>query len=276
MATQVIDIELYHHLDTGTNGNYFGTALRYATSEDWAGKMAGAGNLLTFSTGEVYVHEYLKADDYSFFGCTDIVADLSDYSMLTCSGGSIWVWCSYHGYRDALWGAGSANNEWTLCMQNEDVRGLAPAYVNYQECIQGANGPGTTYSDARFDSTVDQANGGAGQYLEFPFNAAGLAYINSLGTKTYMETTALFTIVPYGVVAGVAPTWIDGSSRNRAQFSEVWVELEYDDTAQTMQVNPGSPDAWKNVQNSKINISGSWRQIVEAKINIGDAWKDIR
>jgi hypothetical protein len=270
MAETLIEWEIPSK-DDGAAGNYFGSIYR-SGSESWATKIAGAGVATLTNLASVYVGPNATvADEWELLTLADIVIDMTGHTLLTITNAKLWAYCSQRLWRNDPW-ALAANNKFVVCEQMEDVRGLDIATVNYAEIIQGANQPMSMYSDTTYDMDGDYED----TWMSWDFNATGLAYLNGIGTKANMKTTAFFSIVPYGIVAGHAPAWSAGvGSKNTIWWDSVWLSLYYDNTAPPMQI-VATPNAYKSIASGQINVGGVWKDIVGVQVSVDETWETVK
>ena len=122
----------------------------------------------------------------------------------------------------------------------------------------------------------------AGSSPVWTFNAAGIAYLNTVRTKTNFPDIARFGMAFVLDVLDNDPTLTD----DEAEVICVFKRQEDVTTSQrptfnmtyTPSVLLNVGDVWKDVTDIQINVGDTWKSIADAddiQINVGDDWKGL-
>lgn len=234
--------------------------------ENWATIISSVGTAL-FST-------HVLADGattglYTRYCSCNIGFDLRDYSLLNVASATLSLKLS-EAYGSNDW-ATEAQGGLALVGQRESIRGVNAAVGDATEIYDSAVNTGDLANRVNYSDLV------AHTYITFTFNATGLAYLNSLSTKTYNPGYAYFGIVFGGVVDEVAPAWYYGNRVVRFTDGIVFpptLTLTFTDGDAVGQINIG--DSWKPIVSAQINQSGvGWNYVSDINLNIADTWKDV-
>ena len=154
-----------------------------------------------------------------------------------------------------------------LGRQRESIRGLNSSTTNFYEIYYG----GSSYGD--MTNRLPTSGFSVGAWSGWTFNSTGLAYLNSVNTKTYHKGYAMLGLDLSNVFDSESATWVSNDTYG-VSFTTPYLYLVFDTTTPpaSLQYGPGSPNA---IVGAYISVSGTWRYIVEAKIAIGGTWRDI-
>ena len=271
MALITAEWEIQPDPGAGVAGNYYATVGRYNTADNWAAKIAGAGTAQA-TAGYVSLEPYYSvADNWLRYRAIDITVNMNDYLMYNIEEAKIWAYCTSHGDIASEYALAS-NDTLILTRQNEDVRGLASGTVNYQEVLQGANHPAGIYSDDEIDATTDLS----GSWLSWDLNAAGLAYLNGVGSKATWPGYAFFGIGYKGIFNGATPVWAAYNTSSML-FNEIWISLYYTVADQPIRIQKEFPGRthWYVATGGKICVADTWHDIVEVQVCVDEAWRTV-
>jgi len=236
-----------------------------APDESWATIISSVGTELSSihvladgSTSGLYTR---------YISC-DIGFNLQDYSLLNVASATLaFRIASLSGTND--W-ATEAQGGLALVGQRESTRGVNAAVSDATEIHYSAINTGDIANRINYSDLVD------GTWITFTFNAAGIAYLNTLSTKTYNPGYAYFGVVFGGVVDGVTPAWNSASRSVRFTDGIVFpptLTLNFTEGNAVGQINIG--DSWKPIVGAQINQTGlAWSYVSDLNLNISDVWRD--
>lgn len=233
--------------------------------ESWATIISSVGTEITSTH---VLADGATAGLYTRYSSCNVGFDLRDYSLLNVASATLAFRLS----------SASGGNDWAteaqgglaLVGQRESTRGVNATVGDATEIYYSAVNTGDLANRINYSDLV------AGTYITFTFNGTGLAYLNSLSTKTYNPGYAYLGVVFGGVVDAVAPTWNSGNRIVRFTNGVVFpptLSLTFTDGDASAQINVG--DAWYPIVGAQINQSGvGWNYVSDIDLNIADAWKD--
>ena len=267
MPTITIPLSLYP-----ATSNFFQTVVNTSSigGDTWANRWPGViSSSLSLSTGTTSSRigvVVTVGGNISTIRFPNVGFDMSDYSLLTITGGRI-NFKHFATFATGLWGT-AAGDSITLVSQRETVRGAAPAGTDYLDIYDGAVN-GTEFTDTRLPISGLVAN----TDYSIEFNAACVAYLNTVAAKTDLSMTAFMGLVFGGMADDTDPSpLVYGVDNSLSLYPTYSVELDY--TSSPVLINIG--DAWKNVASAQVNATGvAWKYISDVNVNVGDDWKDI-
>lgn len=256
--------------------NYWTTYTRSVPAgEPFNDMLNGAGTGGGSQSGSLLISNSSGTPSYATL-CSlfDIAFDLRETQLLTITSATLSFNCKNSTVTGLLNWLSDADNGVTVTAQRESVRGVNLSSPLYYAEVQA--GRATEYATSIPWSSLP---GATGSVETWTFNSAGLAYLNSVATKTYNPGYAFLALQWKGNVAPIAPI-ADGANRfqrldpvTAGGADQMTLTLGFDPSTTAMAVNVG--DTWKAVAGAKINVSNSWRTISEVGVNIGDVWKDV-
>lgn len=129
---------------------------------------------------------------------------------------------------------------------------------------------GSQFSNPEFAPRINySAIGGSGSTLNYTLNSYGLAYLNSVATKSALTGYCCLGLIFGGIVDGTAHNWVSGTNHQGAYFNAGSIDLIFESK---VKVNVGN--VWKDVTEVEVNVGDSWKTVADLKTNIGDSWKD--
>lgn len=258
----------------GSTPSYWTSLARSVVGSTWAGIRDGAGTGGGSQSAGPLLGTGSTAGRYTILYNWDFVFDMSDYLMLGITSATLSMAVKNSVTSTTLW-ATDAGNGIAICGQRETTRGTSIAVSNYQEVHAGAVA-GTEYCTRVPWSSLPGAGGGTQVWT---FNAAGLAYLNSVNSKTYNKGYCFLGGVWGGIVDGLTPT-SDGVNRVQrvdpltfGGTTQATLSLGYSTSAP--KVGTALAGSTRTILGSQISISNTWRTIIGAQINIGDTWRTI-
>jgi len=191
----------------------------------------------------------------------NIALDLSAYSGLTWTSATLEFTPSTL-INQNVWGSSNRDSV-ALCGQRETIRGQNTSAQDYYEIYYGSN-------TREFASRLPISGMSVGVKSTFTFNAAGIAYLNSVSSKPNFPGIAYLGMLFGGNVDSATPTWKSGTWMATVRMDTTVVfTLNY---ASTYKVNVGN--TWRDASEVKINVGDSWKTVSGISVNVGDSWKD--
>lgn len=251
------------------------------SGETWSTLLNGAGTSGSGSFGGVASIWNTEAyTSYGYFNGlygTDLVIDYRDYMHLNVTAAYFEIVCVANLATPLVypWTTDTLNGfSWTL--QDETTRGINwQAGTTWQECIDGAVGGTQITTLVPFSSLPTSYTA-----TQWHFNSAGLAYLNSIRSKTYNPGYLFATGQWGGVIYNVEPLFPYPPSKLATSMhlyvqdpKQINLVLTYSGSNPTIGVPIGSTQ--KAVSGMKVNISNVWKDVVESKVQVGGAWKDV-
>ena len=231
------------------------SAAAWSTIVNSVGTSAGVGvecRLLASSTSNQY------STNKNIIAGFDLLNDIGRAGWRITSG-YIAMYMQYESSSGALW-------------STDSQRGIACIAID--ESVKSGLTVSTTED---YDATrIPRSGLTAAGWKYWNFNAAGLAYLNSVPHKAVKTGSAWFGFVFGGQADNVTPTWVSVKDEqfifydaNDAGYEpRIYLEIE-----PLCKINIG--DVWKNAWEAKINIGDTWKTVQEIQVNVGDVWKDL-
>lgn len=197
--------------------------------------------------------------EWSRMSRIQVALDLTSYSSYTWTAATLEFTPSTV-TNQSPWGSSNRDSV-ALCGQRETIRGQNTSAQDYYEIYYGSN-------TREFASRLPISGMSVGVKSTFTFNAAGIAYLNSVSSKPNFPGIAYFGMLFGGNVDSATPTWKSGFLATVRMDTTVVVNLTY---ASDYKINVGN--TWKDVTEVKVNVGDSWKDVSEINLNVGDNWK---
>ena len=198
----------------------------------------------------------------------DMLIDLRAFKYATFTSAYITLQCSQF-FNENFWGNTSRDGI-ALVNQDESIRTTEVAAINY-DAIHWGCVSGSEYA-SRISSTTLAAS--VGSNIQFTLNAAGINYLNTVKSKTYLKGYAALGIAWGGQADDIAPPSYPGI--NQAQLfrsgSNRSITVTFTIPSKHY-INIG--DGWKQVAGGYVNVGDEWMGIDDIDINVGDVWKNV-
>lgn len=254
------------------DGSYHRIVYRGGFDESWASIISSAGTSIGGSYGGE-VKLYFRDGFFIYNSWLDIVFNLQEFAMLpeiTAASLSIRRYTTEETDGNVFPTDNAAGI--ALVGQRETVRGVGASVANYAEIYQGVSS-GELANRIPWSTLLA---GPSNETFTFTLNAAGLAYLNSVHSKSDLPGYAIFGVVQGGVVDGAAPTapgpYEYGWQAQISNASFVTISLTYS-SGDTIRINVG--DTWKDVCGIYLNQTGAaWQAVTDLNLNVADTWKD--
>jgi len=261
----------------GINPSYASTVNRYyspGAGANLSNIMHGAGNSMSSGGSGVALSCYRDSGNTGNFynaGRIDIILDLRDYMMLFPISSAI----MYGRVGSLPYGVDSFRNIYTnpdnvaLVRSRETYSGASlPSHANhYYEIYYGGFSFGAMSATRHlFQNHV------TGTWMAWTLNSAGLAYLNSVPTKSTYPGYAWFGLMFGNDIDGEGGLPWNNNMIREVQYDYILLRMTYNSTSPATRIKVGG--AWHIVRSVQVKQNGVWKYVNTVDVKVG-TWKDV-